>query len=289
MIIGTSVFATVCGNMWKCSYCGKTTDVSRGWRKKRKEPYSKCPSCAFTLGRGRATVEKLKLLTDIGNANNYDLLIDACAGSGKVQMYAGDIIDGSSLLLEEIAQKKTPPARVVAIECGKKTFNLLEKFSKGSETQLINGDCNDHLLKLATGELRTLVFIDPFGWGVPAINRNKIIKISQTPNTDLLFNFTHRISREMGYVRNNLDSDKSRNRKTAKTWKETLDVFWGTTEWMDWDGRNAKEWAETYASPFAHNNKVKIYRLPAMGRLTYHIIFATKFDIPPYGLAKFFQ
>lgn len=275
--------------MWKCSYCDKTTDEGPGWRSKRSEPYGKCPKCGFTLGRAKATIEKLEILTDICNTNNYDILIDACAGSGKVQLYKGDIINGSSLLFEEIAQRKKPPAKVVSIECDSKTFKLLEKFFEGSETELIRGDCNEHIMEYATGEVRTLFFIDPFGWGVPAIDRNKVIKISQTPNTDLLFNFTYRISREMGYVRNNLESSIERNRKTANTWKKALHIFWGTLDWLDkWGSMNALEYAEKYASPLRKNNKVRLYRIPVHGRLTYRLIFATKFDIPKYGIEKFF-
>ena len=51
----------------------------------------------------------------------------------------------------------------------------------------------------------------------------------------------------------------------------------------------AVEYAETYASPFRENNKVKIYRIPKIGRLTYNLIFATKFDTPKYGLEKWFS
>ena len=276
--------------MWECSYCSKTTVESPGWRSKRAEPLHKCPKCGFTLGRDKATLEKLSILTDICNKNNYDLFIDACAGSGKVQLYSGDIINGSSLIFNEIGQRKKPPANVVSIECETKTFKLLEKYFEGSEANLILGDCNDYLEKFTTGEVRTLVFIDPFGWGVPAIDRNKVIKISKTPNTDLLFNFTYRISREMGYVRHNLDSEIERNRKTANTWKNHLHTFWGTLDWLDkWGSMNALEWAEKYASPFRENNKVRLYRLPVHGRLAYRLIFASKFDIPKYGLEKFFS
>lgn len=289
MITGISVSATVCGNMWTCSYCSKKYDKAPGWRRNRTEPYNKCSKCGFTLGRSRATVIKLEILTNIVKANNYDLFIDACAGSGKVQLYDGKIIDGSLLLMEEIAKQKNHPSHVIAIECEKKTFELLEKFTSGSNTQLIFGDCNDHLLKLANGTLRTLVFIDPFGWGVPAIDRKKLIKLSQTPNTDLLFNFAYRISRNMGYVKKNLDSKKQSNKLTSHTWKKHLDTFWGTSEWMRWPSMKAEEWVEKYASPFRENNKVKIFRVPPRGRLTYHLIFATKFDIPPYGLEKFFK
>ena len=273
--------------MWKCSYCGKTTREGPGWRRRRAAPWEKCPGCGFTLGRRKATLVKHQILRDVCNTNNYDILIDACAGSGKVQLYDGEIVPGSPLIFEEIARKKTPPAGRVFIEAEPKTFKLLKMFCEGSDAQFICGDCNENIPKFTDGKVRTLVFIDPFGWGVPAINRDMIVNTSQVPNTDVLINFTYRIAREMGYVRKNLNSHIERNRKTAITWKKALHTFWGNLDWLkEWPSMKAREYAERYALPFREHNKFRIYRIPRFGRLIYHLIFATKFETPKYGLEK---
>lgn len=100
---GKYVNVIACGNMWKCNYCGKTlADCPEDM---------KCPSCGLTIGRTDATREKLSILKDICKLNDYDLFIDACAGSGKVQLLDGGIIDGSALVLENLAKKRTPQQR----------------------------------------------------------------------------------------------------------------------------------------------------------------------------------
>lgn len=57
-----------------------------------------------------------------------------------------------------------------------------------------------YLLKYVDGKVSTLVFIDPNGYGVPAVRHDIVSKISKTKNTDVLVTFSWRICREMGYT-----------------------------------------------------------------------------------------
>jgi len=285
--------------MWKCVFCGKQTS----------EPPEdmKCPSCGLIIGTPNATKEKLYILKDICKLNNYELLIDACAGSGKVQL-DGEIIDGSALILEEVAKKKKPPAKCVFIEADSKTFRLLRwRFGWSFDAEFINDDCNQHLLRLADGKSKTLVFVDPFGYGLPAIKRDIILELAKLPNTDLLINFTWRIAREMGYARTYLNCtidncpsptkagerfgscESCRNRKTAISYANSANIWWGSTDWMNWGSLAAREYVERYASPLRSHSNVQIYNVPTCSKNpTYQLIFATKFDYPRYGIEKWF-
>lgn len=285
--------------MWKCAFCGKTTgEIPEDM---------KCPSCGLVIGTPDATTEKLRILKDICNLNNYDLLIDACAGSGKVQI-ENRLIDGSAFILENIAKKKKPPTKRIFIEADPKTFTLLRwRFEWSSDAEFINGDCNEHLLRFVDGKSKTLVFIDPFGYGLPAIKRDIILELANIPNTDLLINFTWRIAREMGYARTYLnctiDSCPSptkagerfsscelcRNRKTAINYANSATLWWGNQDWMNWGSLEAREYVERYASPLRSYSKVQIYNVPTCSKNpTYQLIFATKFDYPRYGIEKWF-
>jgi three-Cys-motif partner protein len=286
--------------MWKCNFCGKTLDDT--------PEDMKCPSCGLTIGTTDATREKLQILHDICNLNDYAVLIDACAGSGKVQL-DGEMIDGSAVVLENIAKKRNPPAKRIFIEADPKTFRLLRwRFGWSFDAQFINDDCNKHLLKFVDGKNKTLVFIDPFGYGLPAIRRNIILELSRTPNTDLLINFTWRIAREMGYARTYLcctiencpsptkvgeqigSCDQCRNRRTAISYANSATIWWGDQEWLNWGSLAARDYAEKYASPLRSNCKVQIYNVPGYSRNpTYQLIFATKFECPKYGIEKWLQ
>jgi three-Cys-motif partner protein len=285
--------------MWKCVFCGKMAgEIPEDM---------KCPSCGLVIGTPDATVEKLQILKDICNLNNYDLLIDACAGSGKIQL-EDRLIDGSAFILENVAKKKKPPARRVFIEADRKTFLLLRwRFEWSSDAEFINDDCNKHLLRLIDEKHRTLVFIDPFGYGLPAIDRHVILELSKFPNTDLLINFTWRIAREMGFTRtylrctiNNCPSptkvgervvscELCRNRQTAISYLNSATIWWGNQDWLNWESLKAKEYVEKYADPLRSYSKVQIYNIPGYSRNPkYQLIFATKFDCPRYGIEKWF-
>lgn len=284
--------------MWKCVFCGMIIS----------EPPEdmKCPSCGLVIGTD-ATKEKLRILKDICRLNDYDLLIDACAGSGKVQL-EGELIDGSAFILGEIAKKKKPPAKCVFIEADHRTFRLLRwRFGWSLDAEFINGDCNQHLLKIVNGVSKTLVFIDPFGYGLPAIKREIVLGLAKLPNTDLLINFTWRIAREMGHARkylnctiNNCPSpakvgehvsscELCHNRKRARTYANSANIWWGSQDWMNWGSLGAREYVERYASPLRSYSAVQIYDIPTCSKNpTYYLIFSTKFNYPRYGLEKWF-
>lgn len=286
--------------MWRCIFCGKVTDEI--------PEDMKCPECGLVIGTSDATLEKLQILTDICSLNNYDLLIDACAGSGKVQV-DGKLIDGSAFIFESIAKRRNPPAKRVFIEADPKTFLLLRwRFGWSSDAVFINDDCNKHLLRLVDGKSKTLVFIDPFGYGLPAIDRHIVLELSKLPNTDLLINFTWRIAREMGFARtylnctiNNCPSptkasermiscELCRNRQTAISYMNSANIWWGGSEWLSWESMKALDYVKKYAEPLRTYSKVQIYNVPGYSRNPkYQLIFVTKFDYPRYGIEKWLQ
>jgi len=284
--------------MWKCAYCGKTAS-------EMPEPM-KCPNCGLVLGKAGVTEEKYDLLRKIVELNDYDFLIDACAGSGKVQVDE-KLIPGSPLIFNEFARIKTPPAKRVFIEFDQKTFKLLKNFCNNSDAIFINGDCNQHLLNLVDGNTRTLVFIDPFGYGIPAIKRSVILKLSETPNTDLLINFSWRIAREMGHARTYLNCTRDNcpspshiyrkvtsctscpTRRKAMQYARSLDIWWGHKNWMNWGSLKIGEYAKKYAKPLMTNNKVQIIPIPRFKKATYHLIFATKFETLKLGIMRWLK
>jgi len=289
--------------MWRCLCCGKTLDV---------QPEAmKCPNCGLTLGRTEATKEKYNILRKICELNDYALIIDACAGSGKVQVN-GELIDGSPLIINEISRRRVPPAKCVYIEADQKTFRLLRwKFCGNINAQFIYGDCNKYLLRLIDGRAPTLVYIDPFGFGVPAIRGDIILELSKIPNTDLLINFSWRIAREMGHARKYLNCsidrcpspsnmsakvescDKCPTRKKALKYAEDLNTWWSLrddpTEWLRWGSLKNDEYARRYAEPLMENNRVQIFPIPKFAKTTYHLIFATKFKTLKTGLLRWME
>jgi len=189
----------------------------------------------------------------------------------------------------------------VSIDVDEDTCSLLRKQVKKSK--VIYGDCNKILPNLVTGSKPTLVYIDPFGYGVPAINKKMISSLAQTSNTDLLIHFSWRICREMGYARTYLNCDiddcpsptavgekvgsckDCKNRKVARSFAKSLDTWWGTPEWVNWvfaGTHKAEKYANVYAKSFRENNKVQIVPV----NHSFHLIFATKFKKPKIGIEK---
>lgn len=265
---------------WKCSYCGKTLS---------KTPEDRtCPGCGIPIVRRKATIDKLKVLEEICKLNNYQLLIDACAGSGKVQCVEdGELIEGSPFVLGKIAKEKG--IKLILIEVGKKTFHLLKQFCQNLGALLIRGDCNEHLPRIVDDSIPTLIFIDPFGYGVPVIKRELILSLAKMPNIDLLINFSWMISREMGFVRRYLNSDDVRNRRKAQSYHKSLCIWWGNDEYLSWGSMKKMEYAEKYAEDLRKYGKVEIYEVPfqSAGRAVYHLIFLTKFEAPKKGLYRY--
>lgn len=227
-------------------------------------------------------------------------MIDACAGSGVLQLPSGKLTKGSPLILEELVRDK---GECICIDVNENTCDLLAKHIKKSE--IIKGNCNEVLPDLATGEKPTLVYIDPFGYGVPAIDKKMVLGLAQISNTDLLIHFSWRICREMGYARRYLNCeiadcpspsdvgskvascDDCKNRKVATSYAKSLDIWWGTVDWANWVFRGkkkAEKYAYIYAEPLRRNNKVQV--LPI--NHSFHLIFATKFQTPKMGFLEDF-
>jgi hypothetical protein len=186
---------------------------------------------------------------------------------------------------------------------------LLTTFTK--DTELICGDCNDYLLKYVDGKVPTLVFIDPNGYGVPAVRHDIVSKIAKTKNTDVLVTFSWRIGREMGYTSTYLSCDKEScpspsdisrkfgtcdectNRIRAVTWKQSLDTWWGHSDWLQWSKLGARGYVEKYAGGLNNGNTIEITAFGRGGDRYYkndfYLILATKFDLPKYGILKWFR
>ena len=124
-----------------CPNCGKPL------RDSLEEPW--CPSCGIRFATN-ATPKKHEYLEALCKTNKYDLAIDACAGSGKVQYPDGKLGEGSPLILERLC------SHCVCIEYDPKTYALLKTFA--GKAELRNGDCNNIMLEYIDGKQPTLVF-----------------------------------------------------------------------------------------------------------------------------------
>lgn len=260
--------------MWKCICCGQTSLLDQVLN------FMTCPKCGSIIAT-KGTPYKHQYLTDVCSKNNYELVIDACAGSGMLQYPNGELKEGSPLLLEKKMKNK---GHCVCIEVDPKSVKLLKHFCKDAE--VIHGDCNEVIPTLVNGKDPTLVYIDPFGYGVPVIDRNLVLKLSRTPNTYMLIHFSWRICREMGYARKNLSSDDQTKRKRAESYATSLNRWWGNSDWLRWGSMRKREYAERYASSLRQHNTVDITAFGKAGSSSFYLIFATKFQIPDYGILK---
>lgn len=278
---------------WECTNCGRQCATTL------EDPV--CPGCGIRLATW-ATRKKHEYLREVCSENEYEVFIDACAGSGMLQYPDGSIKKGSPLILEEFVKDK---GKLICVEINKKTYGILSNYV--SNAIIINDDCNKVILNYVDAETPTLVFIDPNGYGVPPIDRYLVLDLSAAPNTDLLIQYSWRIAREMGFCRKYLfckdDDCPSRlarqkgltcnscyNRSRAIAWKNSLDTWWGPSDWMNWGSMRIEEYVREYAQPLRDNNKVDIHFVQGRSRLnSYHLIFATKFDLPRIGLRKWFK
>jgi len=238
-----------------------------------------CPKCGSTIATEKTPL-KHQYLKDVCSTNDYKLVVDACAGSGMIQFPNGELKEGSPRILEKIMKDK---GRCVCIDVNLKTYRLLKHYCKHAE--VLQGDCNKILPDLVNTKTPTLVYIDPFGYGIPAIDRNLILKMARTPNTDLLIHFSWRIAREMGYARKYLASDDRTLRKRAQAFTKSLNIWWGDSDWFDWGSLKKRDYAEKYAAPLRENNTVDITAFGDRG-VSFYLVFATKFQIPRYGILK---
>jgi three-Cys-motif partner protein len=295
ILTGRNASATVWVEMSVCLHCGSPL------RESLEEPW--CPKCGIRFAT-KATPKKHEYLEAVCTTNKYDLVIDACAGSGRVQYSDGKLGEGSPLILKRLVKN----GRCVCIEYDTKTYGLLTFFVR--DVELRHGDCNEILQEYVDGEQPTLVFIDPNGYGVPAIRNDVVRKIASTKNTDLLVTFSWRICREIGHAarylfckKDNCPSpsnigkrfascDDCTNRKVAIAYKKSLDVWWGHSDWLKWGSIGARGYVDKYASPLRNGNTVET--MPFSGgeqkyyKNDFYLILATKFNLPKYGILKWF-
>ena len=270
-------------NKWICPHCG----IERS----EKPEVMHCTNCGMNFGTP-ATKDKHAYLQQVIQLNKYDLIIDACAGAGKMVLMKKDrsqspteIILGSAPLIEQI---KKPSAECVFIECDPKTWKLL---SAEVQTEPICKDCNEILLDLVDGSRKTLVFMDPNGYGVYPIRKTMMEELSQLPNTDLLIHFSQLIRRQMGFAIKYRHSANSSHQKRAQRYGEALNLYWGCKEvWENLHHLKCKNkswaYAETYAKGMCPGNTAEIIQLPPFGKISFFLIFLTKFQKPKRGLDK---
>ncbi len=292
ILIGLNASVTVWVKMPVCGNCSKTLPDYL------EEPW--CPYCGIRFAT-KATPKKHEYLEALCKTNKYDLAIDACAGSGKVLYSDGKLGEGSSLILRRLTK-----GRCVSIEYEKRTFDLLASFAKN--TELINGDCNEFLLKYIDGKAPTLVFIDPNGYGVPAIRYDVVSKIAEMKNTDILATFSWRICREIGYTQVYLNCsmencpspseisrkfdtcDNCTNRLRALKWKKSLDAWWGNSDWLKWSNIGASGYANKYADLLRKGNTVNMTAFSGgeqkFYKIDFYLILATKFNVAKYGILE---
>lgn len=271
---GLAVNAIACDNMWKCICCGQTALLDQVLN------FMTCPNCGSRFAT-KDTPHKHQYLKAVCSTNNYKIIVDACAGSGMLQFPDGELKQGSPLILEKMMKDK---GRCICVEVDRKTYKLLKHFCKHAEVLL--GDCNKILPDLVDGKEPTLVYIDPFGYGVPVIDKNLVLKLSRTPNTDLLIHFSWRISREMGFARKYLTSDNLTLRRRAEGYTKSLNIWWGNLDWLKWGSMRRQDYAEKYAFPLRKDNAVDITAFGKGRDVSFYLILATKFSIPRYGIMK---
>lgn len=265
------------------------------------EPW--CPNCGIRTATP-ATPKKHEYLRALCSTNKYERIIDACAGSGKVQ-YPERLGDGSPIIIRKLTN-----GLCVFIEYDPKTFQLLTSFTPQQGSEFKQGDCNEYVLDYVDGAVPTLVFIDPNGYGIPAIRNDMVRKIASTKNTDVLLTFSWRVCREIGYARKYLrcnadhceapsqmnkeviSCEECTTRKVASSYEKSLNTWWGHSDWLLWKNLLAQDYAEKYAESLQENNTVEI--TPFAGgeakqyKNDFYLILATKFKRPRYGIRAFF-
>jgi len=265
--------------MWECPACGK-----------KASNIPECHKCSCGLFIATAsTFEKYQILEEICEINSYDLIVEGCAGSGMAG-FRNRIIAGSPIRLAQIAKRKKN--KCVFIESDERSINLLchnlEYYNLSNPSfEFICDDCNENLLEKVESSSSVLVFLDPFGYGNPPLRREVIVKLSKMKNVDLLFNFFWRICRQIGFVRDHINAPKDRNRLTARSFKESLDIYWGSSRWIEWKGLRSRQYAEKYARGLG-NKKPQIIGLPQYhSENKYFLIFSTNQNRLKLGLDKY--
>ena len=295
--------------MWKCPVCGAATDNER----------PDCSNCGM-VRIGPGTNEKYAILRGylpplsliMRNQGYEHYFIDACAGSGTVfDSEKKTLVEGSPMIMartreavQNMIRDKTKPHEVqcVGIEGDHKTFGHLKQslgpFS-GFATPIM-GDCNDKLDQVLDGissEVKAenhfaFVYIDPFGFGKPTIQRKTIERVFQRKFTELLIHFTWEgVSRLAGYSMK-VDDPDSTVAKTARSYVQVLDVYLG----VGWRAieekklspvRRRTEYVQLYFSRLQQHYPHSMYTEIPVGSQNpnYYLFFATR-NLRGYEIMK---
>ena len=228
---------------------------------------------------GPGTKEKYEILGNylpalsliMRNQGYEHYLIDACAGSGMVfDPEKNVMVEGSPMILaktRKIVQSrikdkaKSQQARCICIEVEDKTYEHLQKsLAQFSEfATAIKGDCNDKLdgvLDNISSDVKVknhfaFVYIDPFGFGKPTIQRKTIERVLERNFTELLIHFTWEgVSRITGYAMN-VDDPNPTVASRARSDAQVLDAYmgegWRAIEEKNYPpGRRRKEYVDLY-------------------------------------------
>jgi three-Cys-motif partner protein len=248
---------------------------------------------------GVGTMEKYNILTGychslsiiMRNNDKPHHLVDACAGSGKVQDYIDrKLIDGSPVrmastrfVVEERIRDKSKKDEVKCwfIEIDEKTFGLLktntDRFSDFSTC--IHGDANESLAKILEdmdGEF-AFVYIDPFGLGDPVLSYETVAGVLDRPSTELFIHFSFEgVERCAGQLKNIDDLDPTKS-KTARSTVRNVDQFMGGPEWR-------KVWEET-PSIRRRNAMLGLY----LSELQQHYGLTEHLEMPPGSSRPYFD
>lgn len=268
--------------MWRCPNCKKT--------RRKKPERMKCRSCGLVLA-SEGTQKKHKILKRICKQNEYDLVIDGCAGSGILGRN-GKLIEGSPIILSKLS--KEMDFEHVSIEIESKTHSQLvsyiTNFWSKDNKKIIRGDCNDHIPKILDDRHSILVYLDPFGYGVSPIRRELVLDIAKRENVDLLKHFSFKICRNMGFAKKHLRNPNSENYHKAREYKKSLDIYWGNEDWIEFVGnKKSREYAEEYAEPFRKYKTVQIIDVPRYRTTKFFLIFATNKNPLKFGLMKYVE
>ena len=286
--------------MWKCPDCGAQTDDER----------ADCSGCGL-VRIGPGTNEKYAILRGyltplsliMRNQGYEHYYIDACAGSGMVYDHEGrKMVEGSPIIMaktreavQNIIKDKTKPRHVkcICIEVEDKTYDHLKKnvspFSDFVTT--IRGDCNeklDEVLDQISSDVKAknhfaFVYIDPFGFGKPTIQRKTVERIMQRQFTELLIHFTWEgVTRLAGYTRR-IDDPDHKVAQTARAYVKDLDIYlgdgWKAIEEKNLSpGRRRDEYVQLYLSHLKQYYPLSTYtEIPAGSQNpNYYLFFATR-------------
>jgi three-Cys-motif partner protein len=262
---------------------------------------------------GIGTLEKYKILEDychplsliMRNNNMTHYLIDACAGSGKVQSHNDKgLIDGSPIIMSKTRdwvqakikdKTKTQEVKCIFIEINPKTYKLLEKSTcNASNCERIPEDCNKALPKILdrldneTRKPFAFIYVDPFGLGDPPIMMETLKRVLERDYTELFIQLTvDGLIRASGWLPHRHSKDATKRQK-AESFCNTLRLFIGDDridefckEWEKWrEGEKETMALKYYISGLTrYYPHVEYVEIPVGStKPSYYLVYTTRND-----------